>query len=322
MNKSMLLAFLAFFIPYNLFSAEPSAFGAGDLSNPTPYGLTSSEEVILENKKNLHKYVVKSNNQANEVDSIRERIDGLQTIIESLNESSRGHKLKLKSLEQKNLDQLKNNNEYEKRLIELIQVNSDLIQKDNDLIVVNTKDINKLNILVSEISTLIDTINTTYITKNEFNLLVDDVNKFKDLVTKELKEKEKVKIKQKKSILDDMLNSDISKKAKNYYNKQFYTKAIKYYNHLINNNYKPAEAHYMIGEMKYYRKQYSDAIAYFKKSTALYSKASYMPTLLLHTAISMDKTGDAVNAEIFYNAVISKYPQSKSAKIAKKNIDN
>ena len=46
-----------------------------------------------------------------------------------------------------------------------------------------------------------------------------------------------------------------------------------------------------------------------------------MPTLLLHTAISMDKTGDKVNAETFYNAVITKYPQSNSAQIAKSNLD-
>ncbi|MCF6339648.1 MAG: tetratricopeptide repeat protein [Sulfurimonas sp.] len=327
MSKNSLLLFSALFLPYCLYSAEPSAFGAGKLDNPTPYGLTSSEKVILQNKKNLRKVEVKSNNQANEVDSIRERIDGLQTLIESLNISSRDNKLELKSLKQKNIDQLKGNNEYEKRLIELIQVNSDLAQENGEFIIVNTKEINKLKLLTAEISKLVDKINIAYVTKNEFNLLVDDVNKFKDLVAKEFIEKEKsqkklhAKLKQSKSKLDDIPNSEIAKRAKNYYNKKFYTKALKYYNHLINKNYKPAQAHYMIGEIKYYRKSYSDAIAYFKKSASIYSKASYMPTLLLHTAISMDKTGDKINAETFYNAVITKYPQSNSAQIAKSNLD-
>ena len=72
----------------------------------------------------------------------------------------------------------------------------------------------------------------------------------------------------------------------------------------------------MVGEINYYRKNYADAIAYFKKSATLYSKASYMPVLMLHTAISMDETGDINNAKTFYNAVITKYPDSKSAGLA------
>ena len=305
MNRSVLIAFLAMFLPYNLYCAEPSAFGAGDLNNPTPYGLTSSEEVILQNKKNLRKVVVKSKNQANEVDSIRERIDGLQTIIESLSTLSRENKLKLKSFDKKNSDQLKSNNEYEKRLIESIQGNSNLIQVNDNQIVVSTKEIEKLNLIIVELSKLIDTINSSYVTKNEFNLLVNDVNKFKDLVAKELKAKAKAK--PKKSKLDGIPNGDIARKAKDYYDKRLYTKALKNYNYLIKKNYKPARSHYMIGEINYYRKHYADAIAYFKKSASLYSKASYMPVLMLHTAISMDKTGDKDNAQAFYNAVITKY---------------
>ena len=51
----------------------------------------------------------------------------------------------------------------------------------------------------------------------------------------------------------------------------------------------------MIGQMKFKRKNYADAISFYKKSAALYSKASYMPELMLNTAISMDKTGDKKN---------------------------
>ena len=317
MNKSVLIAILAISLPYNLISAEPSAFGAGDINNPTPYGLTSSEKTLLENKKNLHKVVVKSNNQANEVDSLRERIDGLQTIIESLSMSSRNNRLKMKSLDKKNSDQLKSNAEYEKRLIESIKANSNLIQINDNQIIVSTKKIEKLNLLVVEMSKLIDTINATYVTKDEFNLLVSDVNKFKDLVAKELKENAKPK----KSKLENMSNGKVATKAKDYYDKKLYTKALEYYNYLIKKKYKPAYAHYMIGEIKYYRKNYADAIAYFKKSASLYSKASYMSVLMLHTAISMDKTGDKDNAKTFYSAVITNYPDSKSAQIANDKLD-
>ena len=69
----------------------------------------------------------------------------------------------------------------------------------------------------------------------------------------------------------------------------------------------------MIGEMNYKRKNYSEAISYFKKSSSLYSKASYMPNLMLHTAISMEKTGDSAHAKAFFGAIVSQYPDSAEA---------
>ena len=63
MKRSVLVVLLTTAVPLLLISAEPSAFGAGDLSNSEPYGLTSSEKVILQNKDKLRSVVVKSNNQ-------------------------------------------------------------------------------------------------------------------------------------------------------------------------------------------------------------------------------------------------------------------
>lgn len=114
MNQIILAAFIAAIVPLNLISAEPSAFGAGNLNSSQPYGLTSSEKVILQNKNKLKKVVVNSNNQANEVDSLRERIDGLQTIIEGLSKKSQENRLNLKNLDQKNAQELSSANEYEK----------------------------------------------------------------------------------------------------------------------------------------------------------------------------------------------------------------
>ncbi|MDQ7066542.1 MAG: tetratricopeptide repeat protein [Sulfurimonas sp.] len=144
--------------------------------------------------------------------------------------------------------------------------------------------------------------------------LVKDVNAFKALVAKELQESAK---KASKPKADKRSSAQIAKDAKAYFDKKYYTKAIKDYETLIKRNYKPAYAHYMIGEMNYKRKNYSNAISYFKKSTALYSKASYMPKLMLHTAISMEKTGDTKHANAFFGAIISKYPNSPEATKAK-----
>ena len=38
-----------------------------------------------------------------------------------------------------------------------------------------------------------------------------------------------------------------------------------------------------------------------------------MPELMLHTAISMENTGDKKNAEKFYSGIIAKFPESPQA---------
>ncbi len=314
MHRSLSVVVFATFLPFTLLGSEPSAFGAGDLNNPQPYGLTSSEEVLLETKKDLHKVVVKSNNQANKVESLRERIDGLQSVVESLSRKSHENKVNINKLVEKNTQELQTRDEYEKRLSEITQQNSELAQT-------NAASIEKIKLIITEMSSVVDNINATYVTKDEYNALVKNVNDFKDLVAKELKKLTSSKSSVSSSSLKNMPLGDVATKARRYYDKKLYTKAIEYYKYLIEKNYKPARAHYMIGEMNYYRKNYADAIAYFKKSASLYSKASYMPVLMLHTARAMEKTGDKANAKAFYKGIVSKFPDTKYAKQAQKYLD-
>ena len=310
MKRSVLVVLLTAAVPLLLISAEPSAFGAGDLSNSEPYGLTSNEKIILQNKDKLRKVTVKSNNQANEVDSLRERIDGLQSIIESLNRKAHNNKVNLNRLNEKNSISSQNSDEYEKRLSEVIQSNSENITEMKI-------SIEKLKTAMTEVSLLVDSINRDYVTKAEFNSLVNDVNSFKALMVKELKSSPKAS-KSVTSKFSKNTNGEIATEAKAFFDKKYYTNAIENYEYLIKQKYKPAYAYYMIGEMNFKRKNYANAVSYFKKSSSLYSKALYMPNLMLHTAISMHKTDDKDNAQRFFKAVVAKYPSSTEAKEAKK----
>ncbi|MDD5156541.1 tetratricopeptide repeat protein [Sulfurimonas sp.] len=311
MKLNILAIFFLISAPSYLLSSEPSAFGAGDLSNPTPYGLTSGEKIILENNKKLQTVVVKSNNQANEVESIRDRIDGLQSIIENINLTLRDDKLKLKTMDDKLLFEHNSNIEFSQRLINVNQSNSKLIAT-------NTENIEKLNLLIVEVSKIVDKINATFVSKDEFNVLIKDINEFKDLVAKEFRGEEKPK----KSRLESLSNPDIYKKAKELYDKKLYSQSLEQYEYLISKNYKPATVHYMAGEVNYSSKNYTEALSYYKKSATLDDNAQYMPVLMLHTAISMWELGDKKNAKIFYNAIVSKYPNSDSAKIAQKKLSS
>jgi len=299
MKFSRKVLLLSTVFPILLTAAEPSAFGAGDLNSPNPYGLTSNEKVILDTKNRLHKVSVKSNNQENQLDSLRERIDGLQSIIESLSRKAHNNKITLQKQNELSELKTKNSSEYEKRLGEIVQANSNSLEKQK--------------VLMGEMSLLLDTINAKYVSKSEFNSLVNDVNRFKSLIAKELKGSSK---KSSKSNLNKLSSKELYSEAKKYFNKKYYTNAIENYELLIKRNYKPAYSHYMIGEMNYRRKNYANAISYYKKSSSLYSKASYMPTLMLHTAVSMSKTGDKQHANAFFKAVVAKYPNSVEAKEA------
>ena len=115
-------------------------------------------------------------------------------------------------------------------------------------------------------------------------------------------------------------NSDRFKKAVKLYRAKQFSKSKKDFEILADKNYKPAKMNYYLGEVSYYTKQYSDAIVYYKKSVGYYDSASYMPTLLLHTALSFNKMGDNDNASKFFETIISTYPDSEQSKIAQRHL--
>jgi TolA-binding protein len=288
-------------VPLCLFASEPSAFGAGDLNSPQPYGLTPNEEVILKTKKELKKIEHKSKSQESQLDSLRERLDGLQSIVESLSRKAHNNKVKLEKIREEEKKLFATTGEYEKRLADSIEHNA--------------KELEALKAALLETTKHIDNIDANYVTKDEYNRLVKSFNEFKSLVAKELKSTTK------KTTHAKISSPELYNLAKKNFDKRYYTKAIENYKELIKRKYKPAYAHYMIGEMNFRRKNYAQALTYFKKSSQLYSKASYMPTLLLHSAIAMDKTGDKAHARKFYEAVIAKYPQTEEAKEAKRLLE-
>lgn len=281
------------------YASEPSAYGAGDLTSPDPYGLTPEEKAILETKKKLQNVEVTTKTQDNKVNSLRERIDGLQTIIEGLARKNHNNEMKLKELGEKlNSDEM-SVDEYQKRVEALVSQNS--------------RDLNRLSQWYVDLNT---SLKNDYVSKKEFLQFVESFNRYKKLVASELKKLAKGS----GTSLSKLSKAEILKRAERAYAKKRYTKAIEYYKYLLAHNYKPARSSYMLGEIYYYRRDYGTALAYYKESAKRYSKASYMPVLMLHTAFSMKYTGDKKNANKFFKAVIKKYPSTKAAKIAKKYV--
>jgi len=305
--------YLFFLFSYSLY-AEQSVFGAGDLNSATPYGLTPTEKVIVKNKK----VTVTNGKKIKKVDSriseINNNVDGLESLFEGegrkLNELSVN--FKKKSIQ---VDALRETINTQKQQIESLQEDVTTLKQQLELNRKNLELNRKNNELLKEsfdkIVILVNNINKDYVTKKEFNKLLSMLDK---------KEKKSKKSITKAGALHKS-NKKLMKEARVLFKKNYFTRAIPILKHLINAKHRPAECNYYMGEIKYYRKHYKDALSYFKTSMMLYDKAKYLPNLLLHSAISFEKIGDIDNAKNFYDTIVEVYPNTKEAKEASKKLN-
>lgn len=303
-------------------SEEVSVFGAGNLDSNKPYGLTTTEKYILKNKTELNTIDTKVKDVKNTIESVGQRIDGLESIYEGDSKKLNDAVLKLNDLTKK--DEI-NSAEIEK--IKTVTAQILQIQEENNKN--NNKNFENLKLAISKLETLVNSINASYISDKEFKsnmeqfVTKEEFDKLKKLVIKEEPTKASTKESSKLSNEDlSLTNAQLLDKAKDLFSKDYFTPAIPIFEDLIAKNYKPAESNFYLGEIWYYRKQYNDAITYFKKSALLYDKASYMPKLLLHSAISFENIKDLENAASFYTTLINVYPNSTEAQTANKNLSN
>ncbi|VAY86446.1 TPR repeat containing exported protein; Putative periplasmic protein contains a protein prenylyltransferase domain [hydrothermal vent metagenome] len=155
-------------------------------------------------------------------------------------------------------------------------------------------------------------IDKQYVTKKEFNKLVKFINK----QVPDNKQKTR-KVKHKKT---NKSNKTLLSEAKKLFEKRLFKKSKRIFTKLIEKKYKPAVCNFYLGEIWFFRKKYKDAIYRFKTSMTLYSKANYIPKLLLHSAISFEKTNDLKNARNFYETLIDVYPGTKEAQEAQNKL--
>ena len=314
---------------------EVSVFGAGDLNAKNPYGLNSSEKYILKNQKKLNTLTSKVSDVNLLIDSLNKRIEGLESIYEGDSSKLNSTVLKMNQLMQKvDLSSdvaAKNSTDTE----EIKNVSEQLLNMKEETDKEVRKSISTLKRAVSKLSKLVNKINSEYVSENELKSNMNQfvtrsefeaLKKAVGVKTSSVAPTSSVSVKEKKEVVNESKDlsasdrSNLSQSAKEDYKNRNFTKAIPKFEQLVELNYKPAEGNYYLAEMWYVRKKYDLAISHFKKSAILYDKAAYMPTLLLHSAISFEKTKDKENAKSFYSTLIDLYPSSSESKIAKKNL--
>ncbi|HDZ5037592.1 TPA: tetratricopeptide repeat protein [Campylobacter jejuni] len=290
-----------------LLYAESSAFGAGDITSDSSYGLTSNEKLFKEKLDSLNNENIQINARINEID---ERIEGLQSTLEGVNSQYAKSNSRLTQVEKSSQD-IENNFTSEIQKLKVYVEESRKIQEANN------KQVKKV---LAELSSLVDAINANYVSKNELNdanlsikttptIVAADVNN-----TIENNSTQDDKVKQIDESWKKKKNNEILELAIKDVDKNAFEDSKVKLNFLITKQYKPARANFWLGEIEYKQKKYNNAIVYYKKSSSLSTKGDYFPKLLYHTAISLDKTGDTKAANGFYKALKTNYPNSPEAK--------
>lgn len=302
--------------------AETSMFGAGDLNSPTPYGLSQTEKIIVKNKqaaKENEKRIKKVDSQLQE---LYERTDALQSVFdgESVKINDTSKQLMQLSTTFENYKQEKINldavvKEQNDQAFQEIKASLENLQFQINN---NKENIKILKEALDQVTNTVNDINKNYVLRDEFKKEFDGLIKVLD-------EREKKKVKQSKSSVEQdsgfsRPNKELMQEARDLFKKDYFTQAIPILEYLVSKRYRPAECNYYLGEINYYRKNYQTALDHFKKSMLLYDKAKYIPKLLLHSAISFENIGDTQNAQKFYQTLVSVYPDSTEAKQASKKI--
>lgn len=168
--------------------------------------------------------------------------------------------------------------------------------------------------LLTELAKKIDEIDKTYVSKSELKEILKDLKESKNVSKKPKEDKKSEEEFKGKS------NAAIYSEGVRLFGKRRYDAAKLRFLYTEEQGYKPAASNYYLGEISYYTKAYDNAVFYYKKSVGLYDKASYIDVLLLHTGISLEKSGKKEQAKSFYQNVIENYADRKSAKIAKEHL--
>ncbi|OCX43316.1 hypothetical protein A7X81_08760 [Campylobacter ornithocola] len=308
--------------------AEISAFDAGKVDTKTPYGLTQNEKLQYENQERLKALNEYYTNLTSKINTAVENIEGLQSVTEGLNAQYSKANTKLLSLEE-------NYQNFDANITQEIQNLRAYIEENRQIQEKNYQEIQKV---LGEITTLINKINDDYISKEDMNQtitffqseitrvqnqakvtpiapIVKDDNKTQEVI-QDINETQEEVIEKKDDSWKKLQSSEILKKAIDETNKNQFEDAKEKFEYLISIHYKPARSTFWLGEIRYKQQDYAGALGFYKKSSAISTKGDYVPKLLYHTAISLDKVGDPKSANKFYKALKTAYPDSPEAKVS------
>ena len=173
--------------------------------------------------------------------------------------------------------------------------------------------------LLQDLSAMIDKINSNYVSKAALEKALHGTKVTKRNTPSKKAPPEKQTSKS-SNTLEKADSAALYSRGVRLVKKKKYSMAKLRFDILKARGYKKASTNFYLGEIAYRTKKYVDAIAYYKVSAGANENANYMDTLLLHTGISLEKRGDKSQAKRFFQAIVDGYPDTGSAKVAKRHL--
>lgn len=259
--------------------AETSAFNAGNINLKEPYGLTENEKVLLENKKKVETLSKDYTGVDFKTNKALERIEGIQSVIDDLNNKTYNFEGKLLEVEKFSKEKSES---YDKELADIKQ------ELKNQRYAIN-----QLKKALSELTNLVGSLGESKATK------ISNIELNTNNVTAQTPAQK----------MDNAIS---------LFNSKNYDAAAKIFEELANSRHKPAQCNFYLGQIAYAKKDYNNAIYYYKTSSDLYNaqgvKAPNMPLILLNTANSLKAINELDKANNFYAALKKQFPNSSEAK--------
>ncbi len=296
-KKSLVCLFVSFACLY----AEPSAF---ELQS----GATKKDMRDLKDIADFTRSVI--SDFQNKIANLEQSVDGLKTVYEGISVTSRQDSVMLKS----QIDRIQNIQDIVESYQNSQKSQAELVKNLKLQVEANTNNIEQINKKLDKLSEAFLQANDEIL--KQINVLSEQALALQNNI-QGIQNQPVIQ-----SIKED--NQDTSKKynfssdnnknlsdAKNFLRQRKNEDAKAYFEYLIDQKFAVAESSYYLGEIYYARKEYNEALPYYKTSASLDSKASYMPILLWHTAWSFKYLNDQDNYLKFLKTLVALFPNSE-----------
>lgn len=304
---------------------ETSVLGAGDLEAREPYGLSPTETYILENKRELRKLQNLLYSLEGKMEEMDTSMSGFKSVIRGTGENRNRLESGLNDVNGK-LELLgEHGQKLEERLDALEAENKALKASFQENAALQNANYEKISAALKEMSTLIDNINGSYVTKGELKKALSALASEIDSNRKALGIAKEKAVKKADFPSDAEMGKTgaetLFAQAREMMEKKLYQQAKHRLDYLAtHSDYNKAEVMFQLGEVFYQNGKYDEAVAAFKSSAKIDDKASYMPILLFHTGVAFQNQDKDQEAARFYQLLIAQYPDSFVTDSARKRL--
>ncbi|MEF3191583.1 MAG: hypothetical protein K6347_03390 [Campylobacterales bacterium] len=294
------------------YADEPSAFKAGDLTSPYAYGLTPAEEQIVKNRKEIEQLKVEVAQAIQQGARLAEQSEGLKSVVEGLTETI--GKIREESA------RFKDESNISVALDELNKTMVGRFEKLEEMMRAQQENLERVVVAMRELAAYLQS------ERNESNLscesqidaLAMSIEELRvDRAQRDYKDMIAMRESFKKEALTSKDPATLFKEAKEAFNRGEIWVAAPAFEQLATRPEYKAEANFYLGETALAQEKYREALDAYKASIEANDKGEWVPKLLLHSAMSLEKLGDMKGARKLYETLSLRFPSTKEGRAAR-----